>query len=83
MEDIRGIWNLFAPPAFPDSFQRATSIPRKKKDWKIPKKKFLERELLLQGKSTHRPTETPGILDLYVAARQGFPELQMFQKRYC
>ena len=54
-----------------------------KKDWKIPtKKKFLERELLLQGKSTHRPAETPGILDLYVAARQGFPELQMFQKRY-
>ena len=79
---IRGIWNLFAPPAFPDSFQRATSIPWKK-DWKIPtKKKFLERELLLQGKSTHRPAETLGILDLYVAARQGFPELQMFQKRY-
>ena len=79
---IRGIWNLFAPPAFPDSFQRATSISWKK-DWKISQKKYLERELLLQGKSTHRPAETPGILDLYVAARQGFPELQMFQRRYC
>ena len=63
-------------------FKGRPRLPEEKK-WKISKKKFLERELLLQGKSTHRPTETPGILDLYVAARQGFPELQMFQKRYC
>ena len=64
-------------------FKGRPRFPEEEKNGKFPKKKFLERELLLQGKSTHRPAETPGILDLYVAARQGFPELQMFQRRYC
>ena len=80
---IRGIWNLFAPPAFPDSFQRATSISWGKKIVKFPKKSFLKENCYFR-ESPHTDRQRPqGILDLYVAARQGFPELQMFQKRYC
>ena len=55
---IRGIWNLFAPPAFPDSFQRATSISWGKKIVKFPKKSFLKENCYFR-ESPHTDRQRP------------------------